>query len=108
MEFQFNIQVTDTTIKKGYAPTIFKAWVTPPYEKDGQKLVDLQTQTIETLTGEENGNGRGTRVEDRSFTYPAAIIQSLITGYDLETSKPIMNVQGINQLLSIYNLEVVE
>jgi hypothetical protein len=104
MHFLFDVQVTDNTIKKPYNPTKLEIWVTGADENGN---VQLQTETTEILEGEVNGNGKGTRIERRTFTYPAAAIQAAITGVDITNGNPTISAQAVNQLLAAYNLQVI-
>lgn len=104
MNFTFNIKPT-FEITKPYNPSSIDIKINGV---DDNGNVQLQTKTTEILQAEENGNGSGVRTEERTFFFPSEMIQSIFTGVDLSTGLPKVNIQAVNQLLSQYNLEVVE
>jgi len=101
MNFKFNVSVIEPQTK-GYSPTKLEIWMAPAV--DG--IVKMQTQTTEILDG-ENGNGVGTRTEDREYQFPEAMLQPAITGYDIASGQPTVSNEAINQLLAQFNLVIV-
>lgn len=104
MIFTFNIKPT-SEISKPYNPSTIEISVNGV---DTNGYVQIHTKTTEILIGEADGNGSGTRVEDRTYFYPQSKIEEVFTRVDLSTGLPNVNITEINKLLSQYNLEVVE
>lgn len=99
MQFKFQVQPSVDFL---FNPTDLVVFV--PEGKESREMVDgVEMVKIQTVLSEFRDSG--SLVETETHLLPVAVLQA-ITGFDVETMKPVINASAVGEVLAGFNLEL--
>jgi len=118
MHFLFNIKRTKV-ITKEMNPSTLEIWIggkievddtaNPPDPLPPDYIFPKKTVIqVETETKETSNDKRSWMVNHEYHEFNPAVLQQMISGYDLATGQPTVNKEAFNQFLSQYDYELNE
>jgi len=97
--FNFPIKTT-ATVTKGYNPTALSIMLGRTVVQNNIQMIEVTSTTTEKLVD-------GIRTERRTNFYPATMLQTMLSGYDVTSQNGKVNVDVLNQFLAQYSIAVV-
>jgi hypothetical protein len=97
MVLNFKVKASEI---RGFNPTELQIFVGDRFEKDGATFVNVATELKETFEG-------GYTLQYADHVMPESVL-AIINGFDVNTSKPTVNKEGLNQLLQTFKLSLHE